>query len=209
MVVDPWDGEVVWEWCREEQVRLVGIFNTHQHHDHIRGNAFLSEKGLPILKNIPVEWASDWELWAAPGHTCEHQVLFLKEPALLLAGDTLFQAGVGNCKNGGDPAALYHTITKFKLQLSEAAVICPGHDYLKKNLEFAGHVEPTNAAVQKNLAALAGMMTEAVAPLTWGEELQLNPFLRLNEPSIRERLASQHDSDEIVFKKLRQLRDNW
>jgi hydroxyacylglutathione hydrolase len=209
LVVDPWDGEVAWDWCRQEGVRPIGTFNTHQHHDHIRGNAFLSERGVQVLTSLPAAWQGDWSVWPAPGHSCEHQVLYLAQPPVLLAGDTLFQAGVGNCKNGGDPTALFHTIMDFKAKLAPQTVIAPGHDYLKRNLEFAAHVEPSNEQVQNWLRPTAQRATEETLPLTWAQELSLNPFLRTSEQGLRENLASQQDSDEIVFKKLRRLRDDW
>ncbi|MEL0112401.1 MAG: hypothetical protein VW835_11780, partial [Rickettsiales bacterium] len=47
-----------------------------------------------------------------PGHTMSHVCLLshTDQPALI-CGDTMFNAGAGNCHNGGHPAELYHTFT--------------------------------------------------------------------------------------------------
>ena len=58
------------------------------------------------------------------------------QPALF-SGDTLFNAGAGNCHNGGNPEDLYAT---FVDQLAQAARrhrrSIPGHDYIENNLRF-------------------------------------------------------------------------
>jgi hydroxyacylglutathione hydrolase len=97
----------------------------------------------------------------------------------------------------------------FKARLPSQAVIAPGHDYLRRNLEFAAHLEPSHELIQQRLRSLPNEATEEEMPLRWEEELRLNPFLRTHELGLRQSLASQGDSDEMVFKKLRRLRDNW
>jgi hydroxyacylglutathione hydrolase len=131
-------------------------------------------------------------------------------------GDTLFQAGVGNCKNGGDPGVLYHTVQELGRLLSDESVIHVGHDYLAKNLSFALYVEPSNSAARARLEDLQGKVSYDLAPHTWGQEKQLNPFLRLSQVELQKRireltpdLASGPTSDEMMFRALRSLRDNF
>lgn len=196
-MIDPWDGEEVWRWAEKEKVILSGVLNTHQHHDHIRGNAHLKERGIPVLKETEALRA-----WATPGHTLEHVIFLLKDEKeeIAFVGDTLFQAGVGNCKNGGDPGALYHTILKLKQRLSPSTWILPGHDYLERNLAFAHHVLPANPAIGEAFRGLGGKPTHDLPPTQWRDELRLNPFLLL---------ARGGEGDEIEFKQLRQQRDVW
>ena len=44
-----------------------------------------------------------------PGHTMTHISLAVAGPALI-CGDTIFNAGIGNCYNGGDGRVLYTSI---------------------------------------------------------------------------------------------------
>ena len=56
----------------------------------------------------------------------------------------MFNAGVGNCHNGGDPISLYNTFYNQLIKLDKKTKIYPGHDYLKNNLEFTLSLEPEN-----------------------------------------------------------------
>ena len=60
-----------------------------------------------------------------------------------------------------------------------AGTITLVYDYRKRNLEFALSVEPENKIVKDRLAALSGHPTEDLEPVKLGEELKVNPFLRL------------------------------
>ena len=62
----------------------------------------------------------------------------------LFSGDTLFNAGVGNCSGGGDPQVLYSTCSGQLAKLPAATRVYPGHDYLLRNLAFTLHIEPGN-----------------------------------------------------------------
>lgn len=201
VVLDPWDGEEVLAEARTLGTKLVGVYNTHQHHDHVRGNAVLSEHGVPVWTSWSADW-SDWQEWASPGHTVEHRVLFHPAGPWLFSGDTVFQAGVGNCKHGGDPATLHHTLQGWLARLPDHTVVLPGHDYLRRNLEFAAHVGAV-PAVSERLTALPAGPTEELPPLSWGEEKVLNPFLRAIS------LARDVGDGEMAFIKLRRLRDDW
>lgn len=210
-MIDPWDGEFLLDWAASEKIKLTGVLNTHAHHDHIRGNEALQKAGVPLLKSHP-----HFSAQAVPGHTMDHVAFQLLDGPHFFPGDTLFQAGVGNCKNGGDPGALYHTVQELERLLTDDIHIHVGHDYLAKNLSFAAHVEPHNAAVKKRLTELDGRMSYELPAHTWGEERRLNPFLRLHSPELRQRLhelvpdlATGVTSDEMLFRALRGLRDHF
>ena len=56
-----------------------------------------------------------------PGHTRSHVCLLAHGDApALFCGDTLFNAGAGNCHNGGDPGLLYETFVNQLAKLPEA-----------------------------------------------------------------------------------------
>ena len=73
------------------------------------------------------------------------------QPALF-SGDTLFNAGAGNCHNGGDPTTLYATFADQLARLPDDTRVYPGHDYIENNLRFTLEREPDNAAAQGDAA---------------------------------------------------------
>lgn len=210
-MIDPWDGESLLTWAEQEGVKLTGVLNTHGHHDHTRGNEALAKAGVAHRASLPILSAHP-----VPGHTMDHVAFGLIGSPHFFPGDTLFQAGVGNCKNGGDPGVLFHTVQELGRILTDESVIHVGHDYLAKNLSFALHVEPTNSAAHARLKELEGQVSYELEPHTWAQEKQLNPFLRLGQTGLRERirelkpdLARGPTSDEMLFRALRSLRDNF
>ena len=81
-----------------------------------------------------------------------HICLFARggQPSLF-CGDTLFNAGAGNCHNGGHPQQLYETFVTQLALLPEETRVFAGHEYLARNLEFTLDREPDNAAARSLL----------------------------------------------------------
>ena len=136
-------------------------------------------------------------------------------PAELLCGDTLFNAGAGNCHNGGDPQLLYQTFVERLAPLPDATRIHPGHDYLARNLAFTLDREPANRDAAVMLASMPNR-DGADAPITTlGDERRINTFFRLRNPAVIDGLralfpAMPADPDaRTVFLKLRELRNRW
>jgi hydroxyacylglutathione hydrolase len=70
----------------------------------------------------------DVELIHTPGHTPGSQCFLVADK--LVAGDTLFLQGCGRTDlPGGDPAALYESITQRLAKVPDEAVLYPGHLY--------------------------------------------------------------------------------
>lgn len=204
-VIDPYDALAIRDYIKENSLRLEGVLNTHQHHDHIKGNGeLIAEFHCPIIRlkdSEVLDLGEDSTLRAlnAPGHTMDHQIFFLSRNSKdqgLFAGDTLFYSGVGNCKNGGDVEALYHTIQEILRTLPEQVVIYPGHDYEERNLKFALKQEPENQDIKKRLETIQGRSSNLDFH-TLKDELKVNPFFRMGRDSLES------------FKKLRSQRDTW
>jgi hydroxyacylglutathione hydrolase len=71
----------------------------------------------------------DIELIHTPGHTPGSQC-FLVDGRYLVSGDTLFLEGCGRTDlPGGDPAALYESLTQRLAKVPDDAVLFPGHLY--------------------------------------------------------------------------------
>lgn len=236
LAIDPLSWQACLQRAQERGWRITQILNTHEHHDHIGGNAGLVgatgarvlahaaaasriggvDVGLKAGDIIRVGRSAELECLDTPGHTMSHIcALAHADVPALFSGDTLFNAGVGNCRNGGDPEALYHTCSTLLQRLSPATQLYPGHDYLANNLAFSLHIEPGNAAAEAWRARAAEENGASAPVLTLGQELGYNAFFRLGEPGViaglRQQLpglSAQPDARE-VFLALRELRNHW
>ena len=131
--IDPFESKSVITFLRQKKLKLVSILNTHEHHDHVAGNLELKEETGAIVKAHPgakekipgldevikdneIAFENDESKIIAletPGHTFCHHCYVLqtsKKTVALFSGDTLFNAGVGNCYRGGEPKVLFETI---------------------------------------------------------------------------------------------------
>lgn len=236
LAVDPLDHEKCLQAAVREGWSITQILNTHEHRDHTGGNEALAQKtGAKILahKNakdsipnmarglsagdvIKVGKTVELEALDTPGHTMCHICLrsHTDKPALF-CGDTLFNAGAGNCHNGGHPNELYKTFAEQLNKLPENTQIYPGHDYIENNLRFTLNREPDNAAAQAMLAKLAGQDPNAAYVSTLKIEREINTFFRLTSPSVIAKLRESftdlpdHPDPKTVFVKLRELRNKW
>jgi hydroxyacylglutathione hydrolase len=156
------------------------------------------------------------EVLDTPGHTMSHVCLrsHTDQPCLF-CGDTLFNAGAGNCHNGGHPNELYKTFSEQLARLPDDTRIYPGHDYIENNLKFTLDREPDNREAQALLDRLAGQDPGNAFVSTLAVEREVNTFFRLTSPGVIARLREAYPDlpDEpdprTVFVKLRELRNTW
>ena len=236
LAVDPLDWSRCLAAARARGWEITQILNTHEHHDHTGGNAGLVaatgskvlahagaaariggvDRGLSRGDRIQVGRTVELECLDTPGHTMAHICLYAHtdEPALF-CGDTLFNAGAGNCHNGGDPVRLYETFASQLARLPETTRIFPGHEYMGRNLEFTLDREPDNAAAGELVNSVRQLEPTAMTITTLGEEKKINTFFRLQNPTVIQRLRQAFpDLEEkpdarTVFVKLRELRNRW
>ncbi len=213
LVIDPWDGEEILHFGRAKGWRWTALLNTHQHADHTRGNEAFLRAGVPLQREALGLCAH-----GCPGHTAEHVVYHWREGEAegWFLGDTLFQAGVGNCKNGGDPQVLYRSLQQLRSWLRPRAWLWVGHDYAAKNLDFAESVGVHPSALREARARLRGRDGFQSPAWTWEQELAVNPFLNLAGVDVRQvgdaapgGLREQEWDDEMLFVRLRSLRDRF
>lgn len=240
--LDPFYPEQIVEQLFKLGRTLTHIINTHEHGDHTCGNPGLLEefphvnvlahekakdkipgftKGLSQGDRIPLSGKSYLEVLDTPGHTFSHLCLLGVEngrPQAVFTGDTLFNAGVGNCRNGGDPETLYETISEQFFPMDEEIRIYPGHDYLENNLKFTLQQEPSNSDAAKLLKEWVPRHHQGdFSATTIAMERKINTFFHIDSPgqellaSVRKEDASLPDSPnpKEVFLTLRRLRDRW
>lgn len=236
LAIDPLDHEKCLHAAQENGWTITQVLNTHEHVDHIGGNKkVIAATGAKLLAHrnaadsIPdidvglsagdvVKVGKSIELLVldTPGHTMSHVCLLSQtdEPGLF-SGDTLFNAGAGNCHNGGHPAQLYETFASQLSNLADNTKIYPGHDYIISNLEFTLSREAGNARAQSLLDEIKDQDPDAALVATIAMEREVNTFFRLQNPSIIATLKAEFsdlpdDPDpQTVFLKLRELRNKW
>lgn len=234
LAIDPLDHERCRDVARERGFEITQVLNTHEHHDHIGGNrALIAATGARLIAHadaaakiggvdrgvragdlVRVGRTIELECLDTPGHTMSHVCLLAHAPTpALFSGDTLFNAGAGNCHNGGHPEVLYETFARQLDRLDAHARLYPGHDYLATNLRFTLDREPGNTAAA---ALLAEAGTGDGAPVTTlGQEKAINTFFRLREPGVIAGLRTAfadlpaEPDAKTVFLRLRELRNRW
>jgi hydroxyacylglutathione hydrolase len=236
LAIDPLDHRKCLATAKARGWQITQILNTHEHLDHTGGNAAMIaatgakliahhragariegvDRGVSAGDVIKVGKTVELECMDTPGHTMCHICLrsHTDEPALF-SGDTLFNAGAGNCHNGGNPEDLYATFVDQLARLPDDTRVYPGHDYIENNLRFTLAREPDNEAARARLPEEAGHDPATARTTTLAQEKQFNTFLRLASPSViaglREEFPDLPEKPDAktVFVKLRELRNRW
>jgi hydroxyacylglutathione hydrolase len=240
LIVDPLNAAQCLAAARARGFGIRQVLNTHEHRDHTDGNAGVVastrarvlahadaastiggvDKGLSRGDVIKVGRTVELEVLDTPGHTRSHVCLLAHgqvsgESPALFCGDTLFNAGAGNCHNGGDPGLLYETFVNQLARLPDATRVYPGHEYMARNLAFTLDREPGNADAAAALEAAKNRKPEDARVTTLGEEKRVNAFLRLQNPEVIARLRErfpeigEKPDARTVFVRLRELRNSW
>jgi hydroxyacylglutathione hydrolase len=236
LAVDPLDHEKCLAAAKAKGWRITQILNTHEHGDHTGGNPQMvaatgakvlahvnardkikgMDRGLSAGDIVKIGRTVELECLDTPGHTMCHICLRAHgDTPAIFSGDTLFNAGAGNCHNGGHPAELYKTFASQLAKLPEETLIYPGHDYIANNLRFTLDREPDNAKAKAMLPAMEQQDAGHALVTTMKLEKEINTFFRLQNPSVIKRLReafpdlADHPDPKTVFLKLRELRNKW
>ena len=154
LVVDPaWEPEVLLEQARILQRPITDIVLTHHHPDHVNGVDAILERFSPRIHiqrselgplqgkgwgahlvlhesgdTVDLGAGQTLQLLHTPGHTPGSQCIRVGTD--LLTGDTMFIDGCGRCDlPGGDPAQMFHTLSRILDELPGSTRVLPGHDY--------------------------------------------------------------------------------
>ncbi len=236
MAIDPLDHEKCLGAAKDRGWDITQVLNTHEHGDHTGGNGAVIEatgakllahagardsipgidRGLSAGDVIKVGKSVELECLDTPGHTMSHIcILTHTDRPALFCGDTLFNAGAGNCHHGGNPEELFDTFASQLAGLGDDTLIYPGHDYIGNNLEFSLDREPDNERAKSLLGDVENQNPAAAMITTLALEKEINTFFRLHSPSVIQALREVFpelgdDPDpKTVFLKLRMLRNDW
>jgi len=153
LVVDPaWDVPAIEAAALADGKRIAGAFASHCHGDHINGlPELLSRHDVPVFAHadevdfspelrrlkdavrplrggdaLPV--GEGFQAIHTPGHTPGSHCLLAR--GALVSGDTVFINACGRCDlKGGDPEAMYRSLTQVLAPLPSDTALYPGHDY--------------------------------------------------------------------------------
>lgn len=154
-VIDPaWDVDAIERAAEADGKTLCAAIVSHCHQDHTNGlPELLARHDLPVyaqqeearfseeLRKLAGDalraskpgdtvqvGALKLTLLHTPGHTPGSQCVLCEDA--LVSGDTVFVNACGRCDmRGGDPDAMYRTISQVLLALPAETQLLPGHDY--------------------------------------------------------------------------------
>lgn len=230
-VVDPAEAWPVMQQVADRGLALQAALCTHHHNDHVGGLQDLLDeyqdlrvygfkqdhKRIPLLTDLVEDGERlsvcglDVEVLHTPGHTSTHIVYKIEDS--LFVGDTLFGAGCGRLFEG-TPEQMVNSLDRI-LTRSNNSRLYFGHEYTELNLRFAAEVDPANEAIRERVERVAQLRKQnrASTPSTVAEELATNPFLRIEDGAIVEKLREENrvsGTDRVqVFAALREIRNNF
>ena len=228
VIIDPSDFNPCDKIINKKYNKLDYILNTHHHFDHVGGNQELKEKykskilgceidkdripGIDITlkekQNFKIGNTS-FDVIFTPGHTKGHIAFHFKNEKIIFTGDTLFSLGCGKVFEGTHKQ-MFNSLNKLKNLPIDTKIYC-GHEYTKKNLEFCLEYDSNNELLRKKSNWIKSKLesNSPTIPISIDEEKKTNIFLRCNEPSIKNALNLNNASEQEIFFKLRDLKDNF
>ena len=227
-VVDPSESLPIINFLKKENLKPNYILNTHHHYDHIGGNielkkmynvkivGFINDRhripGIDIMLKDNEKWVfgnSRVNVMHIPGHTLGHICFYFEKEKIIFTGDTLFSLGCGRIFEGTHKQML-KSLEKIKNLPKETKIYC-GHEYTYKNAEFCMKYDKDNISLQKKFEKVKKLRSQNLPtiPTNIEEELKSNIFLRCDQNDLKIKLNMKNEEDFKVFKKVRDLKDDF
>lgn len=220
VVVDPSVTKPVEEWLDKQNLKLIGILQTHHHEDHIGGTEGLLNHwsnaevvaSKADLKRIPFQTKSvshmdellimgcQVKVLEVAGHTKTHLAYFIpsqdgvSSKPLLFCGDTLFGAGCGRIFEG-TVEELHKSIQLLNKLPKDTQVYC-AHEYTESNLRWALTIKPSDKLISSRLNDVEKRRFKGLSslPSSIEEERKTNLFIRAKNIEEFTKLRLQKDS---------------
>ena len=227
-VVDPSESEPIISFLEKKNLKLNYILNTHHHFDHIGGNLELKKKynakvlgfiddkhRIPGI-DITLKDNENWNFGKAlvkimhiPGHTLGHICYFFVQEKIAFTGDTLFSLGCGRIFEG-DHKMMLNSLNRIKKLPKDTMIYC-GHEYSYKNGEFCIKYDNNNTELKNKFEKIKKLRSNNLPtiPSRLEDELKSNIFLRCDQSDLKIKLNMKNQEDFKVFKKVRDLKDNF
>ena len=227
-VVDPGDADPVLEALERLNLTLKGILITHHHNDHVGGiEQLVSQYPVPVYGPKGITQATKimsdgdrleiaettFNVIEITGHTLDHIAYYSASEPLVFLGDTIFANGCGRLFEGS-PEQMWHSLSRLASLPPETKLYC-AHEYTEANTRFALAVEPNNSDLLQRAQGISKTRAanKPTIPSTLGMELATNPFMRLNQESIKEAAERYGQckalSEVEVFALIRQWKDGF
>ena len=217
-VVDGPSGKETLSYCRDNDLTITTILNTHTHPDHIGINYDIGlnadlpsvrvfgpaqrSRDIPFLTD-PLRDGDSIQIgditgvcWLTEGHINGHLSYIFED--FLFSGDTLFAGGCGYLFDG-PPKKMYRSLRRLA-ELPQQTKVCCGHEYTQDNLRFAYSIEPNNPHLHERMKRVwqKRRRGESSLPSSIDEELKSNPFMRGESAEIRDSLRPHYSNIDSV-----------
>jgi len=227
-LIDVPDSQPINEIVNNQGWNLSIVLITHHHPDHVQGLDGLKNRSslkiigadadkhrLPPL-DLAVSEGDEIEVCGemahvldVSGHTNGHIAFHFSNSKLAFTADSLMAMGCGRLFEGS-PAQMWDSLQKIRA-LPDDTLICSGHEYTFANAKFALSLEEDNPALTSRVALIeaARAAKEPTVPSLLGLEMETNPFLRADKPSLMAALGMEGADPKDVFAEVRGRKDRF
>lgn len=146
VLIDPaFTPAVLVERAKVQGLKITHILNTHEHRDHINGNAKAREASqapvaawktsavnphIKLTEESVIKVGSfSLEVCHTPGHSPDHVTFYEPQNSILISGDLLFVGKIGGVGCRSDAFTIMKSLEKIQEKYPAHASVWPGHNY--------------------------------------------------------------------------------